>query len=223
MKSLNTVSKLINFARSTAGKSPVAETKMAPDREIYDIFNEALLEERTWLFAYAITTDLTLTKPTTDLGYKYAYVVDVQDIEDVLDVNPQSSRIDIDRVGRRRAVDFGIVAPIITERGPQGADFIYVNGVLHTDQEVTKVIYKRIPVPTAMTAEYKLLLAYKIAYHFSLTPGADIERRQLIKSEITNLHVRAARADITPSSDPQTQELIAYFRSNRKEAYSRSS
>ena len=221
MKALNTEAEIINFARELAGEGPLNESEMVNEMRVYNIFHEALSEERTWVFAYALSKNLTLSESVTDLGFKYAYVVNEEDIEDVIAVNPNTSNVDLNRVGFRRAVDYGYAIDPISESGEINADFIYVNGILHTDREVSRIIYKRVAKPSGMTAEYKLLLAYKIALHLSLTPGSDITRRDYIKSELRRLHVRAARNDAKPSSDPQTKELIAYFKANRIEAFSR--
>ena len=117
---------------------------------------------------------------------------------------------------------YGLALDPIGEGGVSlNKEFIYVNGILHSNQPVTKVIYKRDVKPVNLPADYKLLLAHKIAYHITMAPGKDLERRSYIYREMNNYHLRATRGDSMPSGDPQTRELIEYFRANRREAYTR--
>ena len=219
---MRTEEEVINFARNLAGLHKQSTAGLEIDKINYSAYLESLISERPWVFAYSITNKVVETNDGNDLGYTYKYRlgVDAQDVIGLGDI-PVSSNIAT--LSPRQASRYGYAVDPLSDRVgtlPAG-DFLFVNGVLHTNSPVEKVIYKRNVTPELMEPDFKMLLAHTLGMYFAMTPGADLERRGFIKSERENYHIRACRRDTASHSDPQIRELANFLRSYYAETYGR--
>ena len=207
---MKTIEQVINFAREKAGKSKLESSEMEAEKETYNIYLSDLLEERNWLWSLGSTTNLTPTQDGSDLGYKYKYRVN-SDISDVIAVNFQRANTALLDV--KRALDFGYATDPVGESTSTGSsNFVFIGGVLHSDVEVEKVIFKRKMSPEIMEPSFRLLLGYTLAHHYALTPPVAQENADRIKPLKEKAHVRAARSDTRKPVDPQLEEVYYYVR-----------
>ena len=215
---MNTVESIINFARQRASLHKLPSSEMGDAKELYDIYLKDLLEERNWIWSIGITSEVTETRDGTNLGYSKKYRLGVE-AEDVLAIN--YNRVNLQLLDIKEALDYGYASdPVGEVIGDSGGDnsFAFINGVLHTNADVEKVIYKRLPDPRAMKMSFKLLLANKLALHFASEPGADVERAKFLKRELITIHVRAARDDAQKPKDTQLLEVYYFIKSLKTES-----
>ena len=95
---------------------------------------------------------------------------------------------------------------------------MFINGVLYANTEVTTAIFKKIPSPEFMPYSFKVLLAHRIAKHYTLAPGSDLDRRSEVKRECDIAHVRAARTDTKAPADPQLLDVYYFVKTVRTES-----
>ena len=212
---------IINLARTRAGKGEIAESELKSHSFVYDLILGDLLEEREWLFTLGISNNVTLTKPAIDLGYKYVYSLGNRDIKDVEAIN-YSSSLNLTSLSIRRAVDYGLaVDPIGEAPRTSNKEFLYVNGLLHTNVEVHTVVYKRIVKPVNMPDSFINLLSWALAEHFAMTPGKDLERIDNVRRQKQIAHRRATRFESQNTGDPQLESIRKFRQQYRKSTYSR--
>ena len=100
-------------------------------------------------------------------------------------------------------------------------EFIYVNGLLYSNEEVKTVVYKRNVKPVNMPDSFRNLLAWVLAEHFAMTPGKDLERISLITAQKYKAWRRATRFESKETADPQLEAYRKFIRQYRKATYSR--
>ena len=207
---------IINAARQKAKLSPLPDSDLAEDKVFYDLYLEDLLEEREWLFTIKKETEFNQVVPEIDLGYKYSYVLRSTDVIDVLSINDQHISDIGSVVGYRRAIRYGIATDPAGEIAPSSlGQFVYVNGVLHSDVPITCAYYKRKVTPTAMRASFRLLLILTLAQHFAVYKKKDDMIVSGIKSEKREQHRRAMRYEIKRPKNPELAEIYDFLKSYR--------
>ena len=210
-----TIVDLINAAREKAKLSPLSESEQEPNKVWYDLYLEDMLNERDWVFSYSKSSNLTLTQPSIDLGYKYVYVVGNTDVLDVISINQTFIRADVDF---RDTVKYGYVTDPITDLAPAGNEqFVFVNGLLHSTTPVTEFFYKRIVKPVHMEAAFRLTLILKLAAHLAIY-STDKALKDELKAESKEYHLRACRTELKRPKDPQLAEIYDWLISYRKQA-----
>lgn len=212
---------IINLARFRGGKGEISESDLKSQTFVYDLILGDLLEEREWLFTLAVSNNLILTKPAIDLGYKFVYSLGDNNVENVEAINFSSS-IDLASLSVRRAVEYGLaVDPIGESPRVSSKEFLFVNGLLHTNTEVKTVVYKRNVKPVNMPDSFRNLLAWCLAEHYAMTPGKDLERIDNIRREKKMAHRRATRFESRNTNDPQLESIRKFRQQYRKSTYSR--
>ena len=156
---------IINAARIKAKLSEIPESSIRQDKIFYDLYLEDLLEEREWLFSIAKSTNLVLTKPAIDLGYKYVYSLGNTDVEDIISINTPRRPI---LANFQESIRYGFTTdPVSDLTIDQAQSYIYVNGLLHSSTPVTQVFYKRKVKPVNMEASFVLLMILTLAEHMA--------------------------------------------------------
>lgn len=218
---MRTIEDIINFSLNKAGRMDKEASEMTQELKIYDIYLRDLLEERNWVWSFGTTRSVTQTEDGNDLGFKYRYRIGA-DAEEVVAIN-FGSNIGLAGLSIHESLRAGYaIDPIGEPEGiPGDNSFVFINGVLHSNSEVTSVIFKKIPDPVEMPTPFKILLAWKMATHFVIEPGGDRDRQDTINSELRKAHLRACRFETRKPTDPQLLEVYNYVKTLRTETYLR--
>ena len=204
---------IINAARIKAKLSEIPESAIRQDKIFYDIYLEDLLAEREWLFTIAKSTNLTLTKPAIDLGYKYVYSLGNTDVEDVISINVPRQPVLTDF---RDSVRYGFTTdPVSDLTIDQAQNYIFVNGLLHSSTPVTQVFYKRKTKPVNMESSFALLLILTLAEHMAAHKKDDPMLKDNLKREKENQHIRATRFEHQRPKNRELAEIYDFIRNYR--------
>ena len=207
-----TVTDLLNAAREEAKLQPLSESELERDKFFYDLYLEDMLEERDWLFAYGKSTNLTLTQPDTDLGYKYVYIVGNTDVLDVLHINQVAPVIPINF---QRTIEYGYTTdPITDEVSPNSGSYIFVNGLLHSTVPVTQIYYKKEPTPVNMPSSFRMFLIYTLGARLAKF-SSDKELEGKLQAKAEKYHLRAARFEHQLNKNNELQDLYRFIKTYR--------
>ena len=187
---------IINLAFLLAGTPTASESVVDKYKTIYTQLLSELLSERDWLFTLNKTNKLNPIKVETDLGYSFTYQLPSDAIgvlipksNQMINVNPQEALrmgYTVSRIGLHQEAN----------------DYIFLNGVLHSNSELTEVVYRRRVPADRLPAEFRALLINKIAVIVARSVTKDFNIADRLASEIPNLHKRAIRDEISRPSDP---------------------
>ena len=204
---------IINAARIKAKLSEIPESSIRQDKIFYDLYLEDLLEEREWLFSIAKSTNLVLTKPAIDLGYKYVYSLGNTDVEDIISINTPRRPI---LANFQESIRYGFTTdPVSDLTIDQAQSYIYVNGLLHSSTPVTQVFYKRKVKPVNMEASFVLLMILTLAEHMATHKKQDPVLASEIRREKNNQHIRATRFEHKRPKNRELAEIYDFIRNYR--------
>ena len=207
-----TPAQLMNAAREEAKLQRLSESELEHDKVFYDLYLEDILEERDWLFAYGKSTNLILTKPATDLGYKYVYNVNESNVQDVLHINQIAPVLPVDF---HRTIDYGFATdPVTDEVTPNRGSYIFVNGLLHSTVPVTQIYYKKEPTPVNMPSSFRMFLIYTLAARLAKF-SSDKELEGKLQAKAETYHLRAARYEHQLSKNNELQDLYQFIKTYR--------
>ena len=186
--------KLINQARTYASLAPLNSSTMESAELQYDLLKSSMLTERPWPFTVALSKEVQVTTKGEDLGYDRKYRIPVDAIG-VIAINPNqryltntvSSNYDLVRTGLSPGDD----API-SRTTPHG-DFFVKSGILHTNVEVSEILYQRDPREKEYSTDFQLSLAWALAKHFAITVSNDGQLAAFCANEAETYHTKAMR------------------------------
>lgn len=216
---------IINEARKKAGQGTIGSIDAELDLKTYDFYLDDLLSERPWLFTIARGRGVALTSDGPDLGYTYKYRLNESDVIDVLDITPEQRFNSIFLTNPRVATRYGLSIDFPSERLFGGTDetggFVYIDGILHSDREVTEYVYRRTVEPIVMTPAFRLLLVLRLALTYNISEHENPTRKQEIKSEMRMQKTKAAYQDRRPPTDPYYKALYQWLRHFYQDSYIR--
>ena len=199
-------SDLINLALQISGSPPVTNDQQVQYKPAYDMILESLLAERPWLFTLKLLTRLDIAHNSVDLRYKYRYQLP-SDAVGVVNTDLKNLSF-LQGMSVESALEIGYDIPLPEDRvhSPTNSSYIFLNGVLHSDTEITQIIYRREVKPEIMTPEFRELFAYKLG-HFIASAAKDHELTRELKSLIKVKHVNAVARERTASPDPHRVQI----------------
>ena len=184
---------LINQARSYASLAPLNSATMSTAELQYDLLKASMLRERPWPFTVALSKDIQSTTQGEDLGYSLKYRLPTDAIG-VIALNPQNrylptsaSNHDLLRIGLSPGDD----QPIANIQ--QTGEFFVKDGILHTNVNVTEILYQRDPREKEYTVDFQLSLAWALAKHFAITVSNDGQLAAFCANEAETYHTKAMR------------------------------
>ena len=155
-------SEIINLALQTAGDPPVSTDQQVQYQSAYKMVLDDLLSERRWLFSLQLLSTLPKTTDGTDLNYSYKYQLP-SDAIGILDTSASKNQY-LNSMSIADGLTVGYNLPPLSDRkAVNSVNFVFLDGVLHSDQEVTQVIYQRKVIPEVMTPEFRVLFIHKLA------------------------------------------------------------
>ena len=203
---------LINDARAEGQEAELSSSELAEDLRHYDRYLKgALAEPHNWLFAFGIAENINQTQDGNNLGYRFRYRLGVP-AEDVIAVNPET-RIRF----RSEASAFGVGYVLGDDgsldygRGKSGS-FIFIDGILHTDDIVKQVIYKRKVEPRSMEENFRQMLIYRLARFYNRTGKKDRDTEAYLKRLEMSSHKKAIAINRRKPQDSQLALIYDFLR-----------
>lgn len=206
-----TKDELLNRALEESGQPINPTTELRRFDDLYDLILETFLEKRLWYFSIAKETDLVETNDGVDLNYRYKYAMPSNTV-DVLHINEFRTIIPFgdERTALRHGYSF---SPDDLPAGTLGSDFIYIDGILHSNEEVRQVFYKRKVTPANMTATFRQALVYKIASRIAAyTRGEPQVISDLNREHKQYLREAASLNDKKIKTDQQVNSIFSFIR-----------
>lgn len=186
--------RIINLARQHASLAALNSSTMSQAEDMFELLKNSMLEERPWPFGLALARELQQTDQGEDLNYQYKYRLP-QDAVNVIALNPttnysvpnSASNYDLIRIG---------IAP--TDDQPigllkQSSDFFVKAGILHTNCQVTDIMYVKQPAERDFSVDFTLALSWALAKYFAITVSNNGELAAYCEREMNRHHTRALR------------------------------
>ena len=186
--------KVINLARQHASLAALNSSTMQQAEEMYELLKDSMLEERPWPFALGLARGLQATDQGEDLNYRFKYRLP-SDAVNVIAINSTkpygipsaASNYDLIRIG---------IAPIDDQPvGTLGSatDFFVKAGLLHTNTEVSDILYVKTPAEKDFSTDFTLALSWALAKYFAITVSNNGELAAYCEREMGRHHTRALR------------------------------
>ena len=208
---MNTVLEIVNEARRRTKNGPIPADQLNEYQGTYDLILGDLLEERSWLFTINITERLTTTTDGADLGYtnKYILPTDAIDVMDIDDGNFQEGTASI-----REGLRAGVALDHPSDRAisyTAHRQFVFLNGILHTDSQPRRIVYRQRITPDRMPYRFKRLLVLALAIQFERDFNGDPNHIASLRSELKQQYVRATRQETQRPHDPYLQGIYDWL------------
>ena len=146
----------------------------------YDRYFLSLLDKQPWIFCYKIIENPEKTSVGNNLGYKYRYLMK-PDVLEVLSLDPDQTRVQYSSPSE--AAEYGISTTWDDLYRQPTKDYVLIDGVLHTNKEVTELFVKVIPDIGSSDVDFQETLILMLARFFVFTlkldsrMSYDLERR----------------------------------------------
>lgn len=209
---MNTYVDIINAALQLAGHSQFsAEQIEANYKALYDLHLDTMLSKHDWLFTLEIIdiTDDNKLDDEMSIGWNYQYKMPDNVINVISDGNDRS----INYLSPVDSIRSGLTPPTVEtySSGRLRSNFVFTNGVLHSDNEVTRALVSIDVEPRSMEINFKMALIYKLASIFAMTLEQDRElKRELERESITNL-TNAALMNKGQPADPRLRAIYDWI------------
>ena len=208
MKKL-TKNDIISLSLESAAQIRVPPDQLTHFDTMYELMKESMLKERPWLFTLAVTTDLQPTEEGGERGFRYKYLVP-KDCVDVLMLNPDSAFPPTLSPDIARTVGISI-DPESYPYGNLRPKYVFVDGVLHTDTTVTKLLYKKDAPEAEWPGDFSLALMWSLAEFIATTRSQKREivaKARQMKREYT---LKAIRPILDVGPDPVTELALNHW------------
>lgn len=210
-----TKEQIIRLAVQYAGRTPNG-TQGPGDVSIwldmYEVHKNDLLERTPKSFAFKIARDLPIVEGGEDLKFKYKYKLP-RGVVEVHQLNPSTlSATDVGLRSTYPLLSIGLVGneeDILNPQETEGS-FTVRNGVLHTNVEVTDIIYSFEDSEIDFPALFVQALAYHLAAGISRSHNADPHKINQLQKQANDMLATVEIKDRTPR-DLDSQAIRAWI------------
>ena len=181
---------------------------------LYDLTLHALIEKHNFIFSYGVASNLSEAIGAEDLGYRYKYTLSA-DVLDIVEINPANDAI----FGSvREALRFGTAATReeIASQGSTSAlseSYIKIGNVLHSDVQVSVIVYKKGQDDYDMTATFKNALTLELAKRMVRADNPDnMQLFYSLRKDAKEALGQAIIVNTRPPQDPQLRALFDWYK-----------
>ena len=199
---------ILNEALAESANGTLPQENLEQYTNAYEVYLGDLLEERNWLFAYEITSNLSETEDGSDLGYRYKYRLPADATGIVGDTDNKVPRFLSTEEAHRAG--YSVLPEELAERRVQRAG-IFVDGIYHTNSRLTSLLYKRTVTPDVMPKSFQKLLIYSLAERFAISTSRDESLANRLRTKKREQHNRALREYVNAPSDPYLQSIYRWL------------
>ena len=190
MKKL-TKNEIINLALESSAQATLPPDQLRAFDTIYELIKTSSLRERPWLFTLAATRDVNSTDKGGNRGFAYKYQLP-KDTISVLSLNPSSTIPYSLSPAQGLSVGYAI-DPYDKLSQTTQPKYIFVDDVLHTDAEVSEVIYKKDAPESEWTTDFALVVMWKLAEYIATSRTQKPALASQCKRNARDYMIRALR------------------------------
>lgn len=214
-----TKEELIKEALIRANQGLIGDNEIANYNLLYDTELDAALAQHKdkWLFSYDITSLLDQTTDGNDLGYQYKYLVP-GDTLSVICINPESS---FRFISAKEALKYGYAVTnedlAFSYSTNNQYSFLLIDSpsgpILHTDVEVTKILYSKKVTPVVMDPLFRKFFILQLAYTIGTVkdPGNHALNDKL-EAKAKKAHIAALTPYLKRPVDPQLAAIYDWVK-----------
>lgn len=224
-----TVDKIIQQALRWADQGQIDFLDLADFYDTYELILDGLLEKHDWVFSYNISHNLSLLTSAqegySDLGFRYQYVLSDSTAIDILETDPDAG-------AQYQSVEEGLRFGVSLDRDDLVSsyvgkkDILFVRtengGVIHSDDEMTSVAYKRRPLPQHMNPLFRLYLIYSLSAIFASTKDSEnLNNYYKLQKRADSACLSAVSRNLRPPTDPHLLAIYNWVSRYITQTYSR--